>query len=108
LQQLISNFKNHFNQNPTTMKRYTFSSAFPARRNYRILRTNGCCRSYEDLHKVKGQYDGLVTKWKPYNDMAIQNADKLSPLKLKTDMQILMGKSTALGRSLMHPKSIRD
>lgn len=49
--------------------------------------------------KVKGQYDGLVSKYKPYKDMAIQHSDKLSP-ELKTSMQDLDGQISSFGKKL--------
>ena len=49
--------------------------------------------------KVKGQYDGLVTKWKPMKDMAIQNSDKLSP-ELKASMTDLDGQINSFGKKL--------
>jgi hypothetical protein len=49
--------------------------------------------------KVKGQYDGLVAKWKPYKDMAIQHSDKLNP-ELKTKMQDLDGQISSFGTKL--------
>lgn len=49
--------------------------------------------------KVKGQYDGLVSKYKPYKDMAIQHSDKLSP-ELKTSMQDLDGQINSFGKKL--------
>ena len=53
-------------------------------------------KSYE---KVKGQYDGLVTKWKPMKDMAIQHSDQLSP-ELKASMTDLDGQINSFGKKL--------
>ena len=83
------------------MKRYTLVALFllaGITASYAQTDAAGLMKTY---NKVKGQYDGLVTKWKPYKDMAIQNAGKLSP-ELKTDMQNLDGQINSFGRSLMH------
>lgn len=43
-------------------------------------------KALSTFNKVKGQYDGLVTKWKPVKDMAIQNSSMLSP-ELKSSLE---------------------
>ena len=50
-------------------------------------------------NKVKGQYESLNAKYKPYKDMAIANADKLSP-ELKTSMQNFDTQLASFGKKL--------
>ena len=49
--------------------------------------------------KTKKSFDGLTAKYKPYKDMAIQNADKLSP-ELKTSMTNLDSEMTGFSKKL--------
>ncbi|MBX7108668.1 MAG: hypothetical protein K1X61_08495 [Chitinophagales bacterium] len=49
--------------------------------------------------KTKNQFDGLTAKYKPYKDMAIQNADKLSP-ELQSSMKDLDLQMTGFGDKL--------
>ncbi|MGB3077310.1 MAG: hypothetical protein WBB36_18430 [Chitinophagales bacterium] len=49
--------------------------------------------------KTKDQFDGLTAKYKPYKDMALQNADMLSP-ELKTSMKDLDTQMTGFGGKL--------
>ena len=82
------------------MKKITFITLFITftgiSASYAQADAAGLKKTYD---KVKGQYDGLVTKYKPYKDMAIQNADKLSP-ELKSSMQDLDGQINSFGQKL--------
>ena len=49
--------------------------------------------------KTKDKFDGLTAKYKPYKDMAIQNADKLSP-ELQSSMKDLDSQMTGFGNKL--------
>lgn len=49
--------------------------------------------------KTKTQFDGLTAKYKPYKDMALQHADKLSP-ELQTSMKDLDSQMTGFGKKL--------
>lgn len=60
------------------------------------MTAEGAMKAYT---QTKAKFDGLTAKYKPYKDMAIQNADKLSP-ELKTSMSNLDTKITDLGKKL--------
>ena len=82
------------------MKKFTFVALFLMLTgisvSYAQMDAAGALKTY---NKVKGQYDGLVSKYKPYKDIAIQNTDKLSP-ELKSSMVDLDGQISSYGKKL--------
>ena len=82
------------------MKKFTFAALFLVlagiSASYAQMNAADAMKTYD---KVKGQYDGLVSKYKPYKDMAIKNSDKVSP-ELKSSMQDLDGQISSYGKRL--------
>lgn len=56
-------------------------------------------KALSTYNKVKGQYDGLVAKWKPMKDKAIQNSATLSP-ELKASLEKVDGDVNSFGTKL--------
>lgn len=56
-------------------------------------------KALSTYNKVKGQYDGLVTKWKPVKEKAIQNSATLSP-ELKSSLEKVDGDVNSFGTKL--------
>lgn len=56
-------------------------------------------KALSTYNKVKGQYDGLVAKWKPMKDQAIQNSATLSP-ELKASLEKVDGDVNSFGTKL--------
>ncbi|MBP9881849.1 MAG: hypothetical protein KBF32_00510 [Chitinophagales bacterium] len=56
-------------------------------------------KALSTYNKVKGQYDGLVTKWKPVKEKAIQNSATLSP-ELKSSLEKVDGDVNSFGAKL--------
>ncbi|MEO6168821.1 MAG: hypothetical protein ABIO46_16195 [Chitinophagales bacterium] len=56
-------------------------------------------KALSTYNKVKGQYDALVTKWKPIKDQAIANSGTLSP-ELKASVEKVDGDVNSFGNKL--------
>ena len=82
------------------MKKVTFVALFLVltgiSASYAQMDAAGAMKTY---NKFKGQYDGLVSKYKPYKDMAVKNSDKLSP-DLKSSMEALDGQISSYVKKL--------
>jgi hypothetical protein len=81
------------------MKHFTMLALlvlFASASSFAQLSPEKALRTY---NKVKGQYDGLVTKWKPVKDQAIQNSALLSP-ELKSSLEKVDGDVNSFGTKL--------